>query len=75
MSTLLITHYTRSLENLQWCSGCDPAQIIWVNKSQNVWLSKMVLAQHFFWVQFAEAGGERHIKTEHLPEKSALNVI
>ncbi len=35
----------------------------------------MVLAQHFFWVQFAEAGGERHIKTEHLPEKSALNVI
>jgi hypothetical protein len=28
----------------------------------------------FFWVQFAEAG-ERHSTTEHLPEKSALNVI
>jgi hypothetical protein len=62
MSAMVITHYTRSLENLQWCSVCDSAQYTWLKKNQNVWLSKMVLAQHFFLVQFAEAG-ERHSQT------------
>jgi hypothetical protein len=41
---------------------CDPATNNWMKKSQNmpVWLSKMVLAQHFCAV-FAEAGN-RHSK-------------
>ncbi len=43
-------------------SMCDPATNNWMKKSQNmpVWLSKMVLAQHFCAV-FAEAGN-RHSK-------------
>jgi hypothetical protein len=34
---------------LHWCSVCDPANQNWMKKNQNmsVWLSKIVLAEHF----------------------------
>jgi hypothetical protein len=39
--------FSLSLEHLEGCSECDPAQYNWMKKSQNVpvWFRKMVLVQ------------------------------
>ncbi len=53
----------------QLSSACDPAHYMWMKKSQNmpVWLSKMILAQHF--LQFNKAAGTRDRKAVHVPAK------
>ncbi len=62
------------LEHLQRCSLCDPAQLNWMKKSQNMpaWLRKMVLAQHNCTV----CGGWRNAQGRCAPaQKSVISMI